>query len=227
MIVGHAAVFNRMSEDLGFFREKIEPGAFKQTLADKDDVRALFNHDPNNVLGRSTAGTLRLKEDDEGLRVEIDPPDTQLARDLMVSIDRGDVSQMSFGFETRKDEWDHSDKQNPVRTLVDVKLYDVSPVTFPAYPDTDVAARAWAAWNKGEPFMLPEHWSGTMQYVDEINAKGMWVGGWRARTTDDAPAYDLTGAGQTTYHIDKDKLRAKPPTPFKRLRARLRLLRIR
>ena len=146
-IVGHAAVFNRLSEELGFFREKIQPGAFADTL--KDDVRALFNHDSNIVLGR-TPKTLRMREDDVGLQVEIDPPDTTSARDLLTSIKRGDVSQMSFGFQTMVDEWDLTDRDHPIRTLKKVRLFDVSPVTFPAYPatDVDVAQRSLDSWAK-------------------------------------------------------------------------------
>lgn len=139
-IEGHAAVFDKLSEDLGFFREKIAPGAFKN--ADKNDVRALFNHDPNFVLGRNTSGTLRLEEDKTGLKVEIDPPDTTFARDLAVSIERGDISQMSFGFRVVKEKWEHGkDGDLDIRTLTEVELFDVSPVTFPAYPQTDVGVR--------------------------------------------------------------------------------------
>jgi len=140
-IRGHAAVFNQQSDELGIFssfREQIAPGAFKRTIK-KADVRALFNHDPNYVLGRTKSKTLSLSEDDEGLAVEIDPPDTQWARDLMVSIKRGDISQMSFAFRTVKEQWDEEKK---VRTLLDVDLYDVSPVTYPAYPQTDVGLRS-------------------------------------------------------------------------------------
>ncbi len=141
-IVGYAAVFNSMSEDLGGFREKIAPGAFKGALKDSD-TRALFNHDSNLVLGRASAGTLRMKEDDTGLHVEIDPPDTSFARDLMVSIERGDITQQSFGFTIKEDEWEDLDGDNPVRTLTKIgRLFDVSPVTFPAYPDTEVAVRS-------------------------------------------------------------------------------------
>lgn len=146
-ITGHAAVFNSLSEDLGFFREKIAPGAFSPSMVE-DDVRALWNHDPNFVLGRNRAGTLRMKEDEKGLAIEIDPPDTQQARDMMESIRRGDVSQMSFGFRSVVDEWDETDPKNPIRTLKRVQLFDVSPVTFPAYPATDVsvAKRSLATW---------------------------------------------------------------------------------
>ncbi|MES2126661.1 MAG: HK97 family phage prohead protease [Pseudomonadota bacterium] len=139
-ISGHAAMFEALSEDLGGFREKIAAGAFTKTLASAD-IRALFNHDPNIVLGRNAAGTLRLKEDINGLAIEIDPPDTQQARDLMVSMQRGDITQMSFGFYTVNDKWAKIDG-GWVRTLLEVELFDVSPVTYPAYTQTDVAVRS-------------------------------------------------------------------------------------
>jgi uncharacterized protein len=147
-IVGHAAVFNVMG-DGGWFREKIAPGAFASSI-NTDDVRALFNHDPNFVLGRNRAGTLKLSEDDRGLKIEIEPPDTQVARDLMVSLERGDISQMSFGFEVIKDSWERSTEGNnlDIRTLEKVRLWDVSPVTFPFYKETDVAVRSHEEWQK-------------------------------------------------------------------------------
>lgn len=139
-ISGYAAVFNTLSEDMWGFREKIAPGAFSGVL--ENDVRCLFNHDSDHVLGRTAAGTLRLTEDDRGLHMECDLPDTQCARDLAVSIERGDVSGQSFSFITDSDEWNMQDGTQ-VRTITKVgELYDVGPVTFPAYPDTDVAARA-------------------------------------------------------------------------------------
>ena len=144
MIAGHAAVFDSPSEDLGGFREVIAPGAFAETLKNAD-VRALFNHDPNAILGRSTAGTLRLGEDKAGLAIEIDPPDTQVARDLLTSMKRGDVTQMSFGFRTVEDKWEIKDGHD-LRTLIEVELFDVSPVTFPAYPDAAVAVRGLQAF---------------------------------------------------------------------------------
>ena len=147
VIAGHAAVFHSLSEDLGGFREKIAPGAFDET-ASTDDIRALFNHSPNFVLGRNRAGTLRLREDAKGLAVEIDAPDTQTARDLMTSIDRGDVSGWSFGFRTISDLWERKDGGMEERTLVKVRLIDVSPVTFPAYPQTDLALRSLNEWRK-------------------------------------------------------------------------------
>ena len=137
-IVGHAAIFNSFTT-IWDFREQVAPGAFLKSIQN-DDIRALFNHDPNHVLGRNRAGTLNLSEDEKGLAIEIVPPDTQFARDLLVSLKRGDISQMSFGFQVIKDEWDQG-KKPMERTLKEVKLFDVSPVTFPAYTDTDVSAR--------------------------------------------------------------------------------------
>ena len=147
IISGYAAVFNQESEDLGGFTEFIERGAFKEALK-TSDTRALFNHDSNYVLGRESAGTLTLKEDQEGLHMEITPPDTQFARDLMVSIERGDINQQSFGFTVETDEWTEKDKK-VTRTIKKIaRLYDVSPVTYPAYPDTTVAVRSLDKYKK-------------------------------------------------------------------------------
>ena len=143
VIRGHAAVFNKLSEKLGWFREIILPGAFDNVL--DNDVRALFNHDSNLILGRTKSGTLKIGVDSEGLYYEIEPADTQASRDLMVSIERGDVSQSSFGFivSTNGDEWKEDENGDEVRYIRNVqRLFDVSPVTFPAYPDTDVAKRS-------------------------------------------------------------------------------------
>lgn len=152
-IEGYAAVFNQLSEDLGWFREIIMPGAFADCLAGNPDVRALFNHDANMVLGRTTAKTLRLKEDSKGLHFDADLPDTQAARDLLTSIERGDISQCSFGFQVRKqkfaEETDESGETNLIRELHAVDVFDVSPVTFPAYPQTSVDTRA--LWPDGLP----------------------------------------------------------------------------
>jgi HK97 family phage prohead protease len=143
VLTGYAAVFDSLSENLGGFREKIQPGAFKSAIV-KSDVRALFNHDSNHVLGRTKSKTLRLKEDNFGLLMECDLPDTQFARDLMTSINRGDITQQSFGFTVKTDQWEEDrDKGEVTRTLVEIdELFDVSPVTYPAYPDTTVAKRS-------------------------------------------------------------------------------------
>jgi len=145
VIAGYAAVFNREAVIGGWFREMIAPGAFTRAIAEKQDVRGLFNHDPNMILGRTEAGTLRLSEDEHGLAYEIDPADTQLGRDLVTSIRRGDVTQSSFAFTIRKQEITEPDgdgKELALRVIRDVDLYDVSPVTYPAYENTEVSVRS-------------------------------------------------------------------------------------
>lgn len=137
-IAGYAAVFNSLSQVLWGFREKIAPGAFADALG--DDVRALWNHDTGIVLGRTKSGTLRLHEDEVGLRIEVDPPESAAA--YLESIKRGDVDQMSFGFNTLEDDWNEDDQGQIIRTLRKVKLFEVSPVTFPAYTATSVGVRS-------------------------------------------------------------------------------------
>lgn len=141
MLAGYAAVFDELSVEIWGFREKIAAGAFADTIA-VDDIRSLWNHNTDWVLGRTTNETLRLSEDETGLAVEIDPPDTQIGRDAVVSIRRGDVSQMSFAFAVLDQKWDIDENEQYIRTLLRVKLYEVSPVTFPAYPATSIAVRA-------------------------------------------------------------------------------------
>lgn len=155
-MVGHAAVFNQLSEDLGGFREQIAPGAFAEAI-EKDDVRALWNHNPDHVLGRKAAGTLLLSEDSRGLAIEIIPPDTQTGRDLLTLMERGDVNQMSFGFSVRPggQDWAKDDSGQVVRTLKRVRLFDVSPVTFPAFPQTDIAVRELRAWVESQQPVIP------------------------------------------------------------------------
>lgn len=137
-ITGYAAKFDRWSEWLGFFKEKIRRGCFKKTI-EEHDIRCLFNHSSNLVLGRNRADTLELEEDEIGLRYRDELPDTSYANDLRISIQRGDVTQCSFGFNTLQDKWSDDYKE---RELIEAKLYDVGPVTFPAYPDTEVYVRA-------------------------------------------------------------------------------------
>jgi len=139
-IVGYAAVFNSLSEDMGF-REMVMPGAFDRALKEKHDVRALVDHDPARILGRTKAGTLTLTVDKKGLRAEIEPPDTQAARDAVTSVKRGDLDGMSFAFRTLTDEWRMQDGE-AIRELIDLELVDVSVVAYPAYPATTVSARA-------------------------------------------------------------------------------------
>lgn len=137
---GYAALFNSEADIGGYFREVIAPGAFGETLKTAD-VRALIDHDTGRVIGRSSAGTLRLTEDEKGLSVEIDLPDTSDGRDLAVQLERGDISGMSFGFIVTHDEWDEP-SDPPTRTIHAVDLREVSAVAFPAYADTEIALRA-------------------------------------------------------------------------------------
>lgn len=141
-LTGYAAIFDVLSERMWGFREKVAKGAFTKTIGE-DDIRMLWNHDPNFVLARNRSKTLTLREDGKGLYFESIVPETQWAKDLIVTIKRGDVSQCSFGFIIEKEEWDYGDgKEEEIRTIKEVKLFDVSPVTYPAYPQTEVHIRS-------------------------------------------------------------------------------------
>lgn len=154
-IAGYAAVFNSLSQDLGGFREIILPGAFRDSLEQGADVVALFDHDPSKVLGRRSAKTLQTREDENGLRVLIDPPDTTVGRDVVESLKRGDLKQMSFGFRTVSDNF-RMEKGEVIRELRKVDVFDVSIVTYPAYPDTSVGLRSLTSWQKANPQFCPE-----------------------------------------------------------------------
>lgn len=148
-ISGHAAMFGVRSGNLGSeeypWYETIRKGAFSNTLKN-EDIRALWQHDPTWVLGRNKRETLRLWEDESGLAFECFPPDTQLVRDLVLTpIQRGDVDQMSFAFDVVRQSLRMGENQPTIRELLEVRLYEVSPVTFPAYPATNVNARALSA----------------------------------------------------------------------------------
>lgn len=140
-IVGYAAIFESVTELWNGYYEKIKAGAFKRTLDNGADVRALFNHDPNLILGRTTAGTLEVKEDEKGLNYEVDVPETTYGADLLVSVKRGDVNQSSFAFITIKEEFEKLENGDVIRTIIEASLHDVSPVTNPAYPDTEAEAK--------------------------------------------------------------------------------------
>ena len=140
---GYAAVFNSLSSNLGGFTERIDKGAFTKTLKEAD-TRAMWNHDPNHLLGRVSAGTLRLAEDDKGLRYEIDLPNTTIGRDVAELLRRGDVTGSSFGFRVIEDSWGESETGFPLRTLTQVSLRDVGPVSLPAYADTEAGLRSLA-----------------------------------------------------------------------------------
>jgi uncharacterized protein len=155
-IAGYAARYNVLSHDLGGFRERIAPKAFERVIAAKDlDAVALFNHQVNYVLGRTSAGTLRLSADRVGLRFECDLPNTTYAHDLHESVKRGDINQVSFGFtldhgiddEMGEEEVPQEDRsRKPQRCIVRTirnfqKLLDISPCTSAAYPGTSISAR--------------------------------------------------------------------------------------
>lgn len=142
---GHAAVFDVLSENLGGFREKIDPGAFEAVLKTNPDVRALFNHDPNLVLARTINDTLRLHEDERGLVYEADIAPTSVGNDLRVLLERGDITQSSFAFRVGSggESWDEDEATGAlIRTIHSFSaLFDVSPVTYPAYASADAAPR--------------------------------------------------------------------------------------
>lgn len=147
--VGYAAVFDRRSLELRdrnkrVFVETIDPGAFTKTLQESD-VLALWNHDHNSLLGRVSSGTLRLAVDKRGLRYEVDLPDTSTGRDVAELLRRGDIRGSSFGFRTIQEDWSEDDEGTLQRRLIEAALIDTSPVTAPAYPDTDAGLRSVAA----------------------------------------------------------------------------------
>lgn len=151
-LAGYAALFDTLSVDLWGFREEIAPGAFANSL--QGDIRALWQHDTTRPLARTKNGTLRLWEDERGLAFEMTMPDTQLGRDAFADVSSGLVDSMSFGFRVLPDgeAWRYMADQVVVRRLVKVELMEVSPVTWAAYPQTTVAARAAF----GEPVIIPD-----------------------------------------------------------------------
>lgn len=138
MISGYASVFNSKASIGDYFQEVITPGAFARSIAENSDVRALFNHNWDNVLGRTKNGTLRLTEDERGLKFEVDLPNTTVARDLAESLKRGDINQCSFGFIPTEESFDYS-VEPVLRTISEVELYEISVVSIPAYEDTEVS----------------------------------------------------------------------------------------
>lgn len=137
-LVGHAALFNTLSKDQGGFRNLLHPGAFTKTLREKPDIKALWNHNNDLILGRTTAGTLSVEEDDRGLRFELTPPDSPLGQDATASISRGDVTQVSFGFIVRDHKFTEGTDGLQIREIFDVELFEISPVIFPAFEPTHV-----------------------------------------------------------------------------------------
>jgi uncharacterized protein len=131
------------------FREKFAPGAFSRALATGADVRALINHDKNLILGRNVSGTLRLFDEPDALRFEIDPPDTELSRHYIEAVRRGDLSGMSFRFYKIADRWEGAGGVT-IREVISADLDDISIVAYPAYPDTEVATRSLDEYHRSQ-----------------------------------------------------------------------------
>lgn len=145
-VVGFGIVYDRWSQGLGGFKEIIRPGAATDALKGAD-IRSLFNHDPNFVLGRTTASTLEVEESDRGVRYAATSPDTQWARDLLVSINRRDITGSSFSFRVAKkgETWTEKDGTY-TREITKLQLVaDLGPVTFPAYTQTSAQVRSLMA----------------------------------------------------------------------------------
>lgn len=150
MIEGYAIVFNKDSENLGGFIERIKPEAVEGRL--NDDIVALLNHDQNHVLARN-GKTMELEVDKNGLKYRFEAPNTTAGNDLLENVRLGNISKSSFAFTVDADEWDFRDNGPDIRTITKIKrLYDVSPVTYPAYPDTTVAqsSRSYAQVDEEE-----------------------------------------------------------------------------
>lgn len=150
-LTGYAAKFNEESKPLrdwwgDEFVEIIAPGAFSDSLKN-NTIKALYNHNPDYVLGSTKSGTLRLEEDEVGLRFDLDLPNTQIANDLYESVKRGDIDGVSFGFRVKKDKWTEvkiDDGWKTIRTLLEIDLIEISPTPFPAYEQTEVDCRSLA-----------------------------------------------------------------------------------
>ena len=143
--VGYASVWDRLSQNLGGFVERVLPGSFRSTLK-QSDIRALYNHEPDHLLGRSGNGTLTMEEDDVGLRYSIALPKTQLGRDVAELLRRGDLVGSSIGFRVINggEYWGETPDGYPLRSITEVSLRDLGPVTFPAFSDTSASLRSLA-----------------------------------------------------------------------------------
>jgi uncharacterized protein len=149
MVVGYACRFDSIY-DMHWMSEEVSPDAFSGIDLVASDCVCLFNHDSNVVLGRTSAGTLRLKLDEKGLFYECDLPDSPNGQNIGEAVSRGDVKASSWAFTVSDDEWSMKDGKDH-RLIKKIKrLYDVSPVTYPANPATDVAARSLAAVKGGD-----------------------------------------------------------------------------
>jgi phage prohead protease, HK97 family len=137
-LTGYVVKWNSPSEVLFCdFIEQFSPNAFAETLKEGKDVRALFEHDHSKLLGRTRSNTLKLEQDNIGLRFELTPPDTTLGRDLLVSVERGDISGMSFGFLPLEETWDF-EKEPVLRQIQKAELFEITVTSIPAYPESSV-----------------------------------------------------------------------------------------
>jgi HK97 family phage prohead protease len=162
VVVGYGSIFNSRSENLGGFFEYISPTAISEETIEKSDVRALINHDPNLVLARSTAGNLSLSVDEKGLRYEFEIPETSYGKDLSINMKNGNINQSSFAFTVGSDEWSTDEDGYDIRTITSIdKLYDVSPVTYPAYSQAEsdlvVAQRGLAMYKEKQEIKEEEN----------------------------------------------------------------------
>lgn len=190
VLTGYAAVFNRYSQNLGGFVEQVDPSAFTKSLADAVRVLARANHDDNQLLGTTTAGTLRLEVDGTGLRYEVDLPDTTAGRDARVLAERGDLEHSSFAFRTLADDWDFTPDGFPLRTLRAVQLVDVAPVVNPAYLDTTTGLRS-----------LSSHFHVDLDKVREAASQNSLRGLLTAPTDSQAHGHEETPTGgQSATH---------------------------
>lgn len=137
IISGYAIVFNQRSQDLGGFVEIVKPKALNKTLADERDIKALFNHNSSAILGSTRVKTLILEPNQQGLRFELRPPNTSTGRDSVELLKRGDIDQMSFGFQTIKDTWEQRESET-IRYLDEIRLLEISLTPWAAYPQTSV-----------------------------------------------------------------------------------------
>ena len=161
-LTGYVVKWNSPSELIwGDFVEQFTPNAFAESLATGQDVRALFEHDYTKLLGRTAAGTLKLEEDNIGLRFELTPPDTTLGRDVLISVERGDISGMSFGFRAKSEEW-LFDTEPCQRIVNSAELVEITVTSIPAYPESNVqiAKRSMEqAKTKQNPTALLQRWT--------------------------------------------------------------------
>lgn len=165
---GTPIVFNADSQPIyGMFIERILPEAVNRTIREGSDVRALVDHDTAKILGRTKAGTLSLRKATDGLKAKIDPPDTSYARDIVESVSRGDVTGMSFGFRVLEDRW-HTEDGIDVREILDMEVFEVSIVTFPAYDQTDITV----AKRSLERFKSSTGWKPSLKFRERWEKAG-------------------------------------------------------